>query len=351
VRLGDRHLLVLSAEGDLQVMPFDGESVGRAVTVAAGIRREHTTQVGQFALSASGALVYAPGENAASGLMVAASADGQVEPLLPAPTPVVRWSVTPDGRMVAAVVDQADGQALRIADRATGREWTWLEAYEFLEPQWTPGGAIRIAARLGFSQTLGPYLHGDPRVGAAPDTIAQVTSWPWLVLSDDSVVVADFRTSGFLGIMHAAAGNWRVDTLYAGSSWAPALSPDRRWLAHTITRDARFEVVITAFPSGETTWRVSTTGGYEPLWRSSRELVFRNDRTWYRVPIGTGPGDPVGRVVEWFTDPAFIDTPGRSNSILADGRLVYLRSVARSTTNVLRVIPSFRTSALRALEQ
>ena len=56
----------------------------------------------------------------------------------------------------------------------------------------------------------------------------------------------------------------------------PALSPDGRWLAYTSDETGRNEVYVRPFPSVDSTRvRVSTDGGYSPLWaHSGGELFF-----------------------------------------------------------------------------
>ena len=55
----------------------------------------------------------------------------------------------------------------------------------------------------------------------------------------------------------------------------PTLSPDGRWLAYTSLRTGRAEVWVQAYPEGVPVRRVSSDGGYEPLWSADgRELFF-----------------------------------------------------------------------------
>lgn len=347
---------MLGPDGELQAMRYRGRgTVGAAALVLSGVRRENTMHAGQFAVSANGVLVYAPGNNDAHGELVAARSDGTAERLLAEPAPVVRWDVTPDGRMLAAVQELAAGDQLRITDRRAGREWTWLTAYHVGDPRWLPDGRLRVSVGREFGSEFSfdgiPLMEGDPVGATVVDTVVRSAPWTWESLSHDSVLVTAMGPNGFLGLMRLDGDAVSIDTLWVGPSWAATRSPDRRWIAHTTVRDNQYDVLLTSTAKGGVTHRVSSKGGLEPLWLTSSELVYRNDRTWYRVRIGSGRNDVVGRAETWFTDPAFLDTPGRSNSLLADGRLVYLRSTASSTTTLLRIIPRFRQSALRALRQ
>lgn len=59
--------------------------------------------------------------------------------------------------------------------------------------------------------------------------------------------------------------------------------------------------------------------------------------------------DGIGAPAPWFRDSAFIDTPGRSNALMPDGRIVYLRGVAPTTGAYLRVIPRFADRVAAAI--
>jgi len=70
-----------------------------------------------------------------------------------------------------------------------------------------------------------------------------------------------------------------VTPMVATSDFAeqdPALSPDGRWLAYTSDETGRNEVYVRPFPNVDSTRvRVSTDGGFSPLWaHSGSELFF-----------------------------------------------------------------------------
>jgi Tol biopolymer transport system component len=72
-----------------------------------------------------------------------------------------------------------------------------------------------------------------------------------------------------------------------------ALSPDGRWLAYLSLEAGQSEVYVTPFPASGSRTRVSTSGGWEPLWtRGGRELLYLTcrgrDCSVMSVPIGTG---------------------------------------------------------------
>ena len=60
--------------------------------------------------------------------------------------------------------------------------------------------------------------------------------------------------------------------------YAPALSPDGRWLAYVSEESRQPEVYVRPFPNaGAARWQVSQAGGTEPVWaHSGRDLFYRN---------------------------------------------------------------------------
>ena len=68
-----------------------------------------------------------------------------------------------------------------------------------------------------------------------------------------------------------------------------ALSRDGRWLAYASDESGRPEVYVTAFPSLDGRWQVSTDGGTEPVWSSDgRTLYYRGSGKVMAVDIAPG---------------------------------------------------------------
>jgi serine/threonine-protein kinase len=58
----------------------------------------------------------------------------------------------------------------------------------------------------------------------------------------------------------------------------PTISENRRWLAYVSDESGRYEVYVRPFPNVTAgVFRISTSGGTEPVWaHSGRELFYRN---------------------------------------------------------------------------
>jgi serine/threonine-protein kinase len=60
---------------------------------------------------------------------------------------------------------------------------------------------------------------------------------------------------------------------------SPMISPDGRWLAYSSDESGSFEVYVRRFPEAGGKWRISTSGGSNPIWSKTRaELFFRSDQ-------------------------------------------------------------------------
>jgi Tol biopolymer transport system component len=68
-------------------------------------------------------------------------------------------------------------------------------------------------------------------------------------------------------------------------------SPDGRLVAYTSNESGKFEVYVETVPRSDRKWTVSTSGGYEPRWRTDgREIYYlAEDRKLMAVSVGAGP--------------------------------------------------------------
>src|SRR5690606_21803648 len=128
-------LAYISFGGDLLAAPVDLATgvVGKSVRLITGVARRNYTGAGTYALSATGTLVYAQGENEALGYLVTADNAG-LDTLDVGREPFLRWNLSPDGRQLAAVVEALDGDELRIYDLETGRNVVFARHPEIRQP-------------------------------------------------------------------------------------------------------------------------------------------------------------------------------------------------------------------------
>jgi serine/threonine-protein kinase len=74
-----------------------------------------------------------------------------------------------------------------------------------------------------------------------------------------------------------SGGDTARHTIAAGAydEYAPALSPDGRWLAYVSVESGREQVFVRPFPdAGRARWPVSNAGGFSPVWSHSGHELF-----------------------------------------------------------------------------
>ena len=88
------------------------------------------------------------------------------------------------------------------------------------------------------------------------------------------------------------------------NEYAPALSPDGRWLAYVSNNTGRDEVYVRPFPDASSGLvQVSTDGGFSPVWaHSGRELFYKNGANeLVAVQVTGDPTFVAGRQVVLFS--------------------------------------------------
>jgi serine/threonine-protein kinase len=101
----------------------------------------------------------------------------------------------------------------------------------------------------------------------------------------------------------------------------PAFSPDGGWLAYVSDESGQQEVYVQPYPGPGGKYRISTSGGTEPVWaRSGRELFFRNRDQMMVVQLNTQPTFNASRPSLLFARP-FRQTANRTDyDVSPDGK-------------------------------
>jgi serine/threonine-protein kinase len=210
-------------------------------------------------------------------------------------------AISPDGRRVAASIrDPARGQNLDVwvleTDRGVASRVSAERTDEF-DPAWTPDGdaLLYISDREGFYD-----LYRRPASGGPEEQILKTSFDKFL-----SGLTADGQSALFHGTDGSAGGRddlWtaalskgaKPEPLTRSPQFGeqiPRASLDGRWLAFVSTESGRNEVYVQPFPRGPKR-RVSSNGGFSPLWRrDSRELFYQApDGRLMSVPLRAGSG-------------------------------------------------------------
>jgi WD40 repeat protein len=333
-----RYLVWLSAGGDLLAAPVDLEAnrVGRPVRMATGLGRDAYSGAGTFALSASGTLVWARGANKALGYLVAASDEG-VDTLHAGREAFLRFSVSPNGRRLATVIESLEGDELRVYDLETGRYVRWPPRRQIRHPVWSPGGD-RLLFQIDDSVFVGsPDATDVPEFLFHSADVFEAFRW----LPGDRIFGVLWQAPNIGVVANLDRRPVTLDTLLESAALVMP-SPDGRWVAYN---SPDFGTLwLEPLPRTGRRYPVATGNVEDPQWLSSTELAFTNYETplrHERVTIDPEADPPVRNRRAWLDAPRMLGTAGLTSAITPDGRIVYVEGQDRQPIPYLRVVPDW----------
>ena len=329
------HLLFLR-QGLLMAASFDParlEVTGPAVPILAGVEQalnvggnnDHSG-AGQFSISGSGLLVYAPGgiSHQPEKELVWVNREGRVEVLAGFDKPDVGNQVrfSPDGRRLA-FIQHAGPLWLFDVERATYTSLSpegiamaprWSPDGRRLAFAWSAAGSLKVwLAAVEGNETLDQLIQGKSRLFPS--------SWSkdgrFLALVDNGTGEGDI-------VIYQVKDRKLVPFLNSRSREAyPEFSPDGRWLAYVSDETGRPEVYLRLFPDGSRKLAISNQGGIEPAWSpDGRELFYRSfdPPKIMKVDLELGPRASVGLPKALFDDHYTLCYPMRGYDLHPDGR-------------------------------
>ena len=232
---------------------------------------------------------------------------GREEPLSLPPGQYHAPRLSPDGRRIAVIVDDASAELGNIwqYDLMTGATVQLTEDGRSGAIAWAPDGAhLIVAMRHGGSSDLYRVRadgRGEPEriltsSALHPGAFKQPVGW----IDTRNLIVSQFglfRQAKFWSVA-LDGGSAPRPIVGDGGGWSGgSVSPDGRWIAYTSAESGRAEVYVARLPEGRPRWRVSSDGGRLPLWaRSGRELFYRNGGRMMAVAVTVNgtfvPGEP-----------------------------------------------------------
>jgi serine/threonine-protein kinase len=258
---------VVFSRGDtLHAAPFDLRNMtrGDVVALSGGIRTPNAWAPGDFSVSRTGTLMYAPGERiGADRRLVVVDASGAATPFvadrrsydLP---PAVS---TPDGRRAAVVVanERATYEIwLAERNRSIVRAIAFPDA-DASSPVWSPDG-LRIAySRVALSADDGVYIEradgGEPPKLLLKGESQQVFLTPTAWAPDDSGILVARAEAGrsrlfFVPLAGAEAGKLRPLRATRYREVHAQFSPDGKLVAFVADDSGRFELYVAPYRNG-----------------------------------------------------------------------------------------------------
>ena len=268
------HLLYVQDGGTLLAQPFDVsklEVTGDPVPLAENV----------FTASASsGVLAYA--SSARTTQLTWLDRTGKALATVGPPGNWQYASISPDGsRVVADMRSQNHNAGLWLFDRAGVSSRITFSGGN-IAPAWMADGA-RVAF-LGRREGTQQRLYRKAASGVQQETVlADRDLIPYSASRDGRWLFAmtpcdSARTSCDLWVVPLEGERKPYPLLETKfREWAPAISPDGRWLAYSSNESGQRQIYVMSFPEPGGKWQVSANGGYLPVWSyDGRELYFTN---------------------------------------------------------------------------
>ena len=316
--------LLFIRQGTLVARQFDvarAELTGDPITLA--------SEVGQFAVSASGIIAHRSATGGRQARMTWFDRSGQtvLGPALPVNAP----ELSPDERQVAFDRTTRGNRDIWIMDlaRESVTPFTVDPAVDGF-PIWSPDGT-QIVFESTRNGTFDLWI--KPSSGASPEQMLLGTAdseWP-LHWSKDGLFLlyqtSDLMTKWDLWAL-PMTGSERTPFVVTNSPFAERMgqfSPDGRWLAYETNESGRPEIVAQAFPKASGRYPVSTSGGTAPRWRpDGSEIVFiAPDGMVMGVPItSTGSSLEAGKPMALFPIDIAAQPFKSQYTVSRDGRLI-----------------------------
>jgi Tol biopolymer transport system component len=356
-------LAIGTADGQVLVARFDPATAtlrSTPVPMIRGVQQEGTDGTVQFAVSATGTMLYESAGGETGGL-VWVSRDGKESPVdTNMHGKFLDPSLSPDGAEIAVTNESGADNQVWVKQLATGT-FTRLtdDVANADRPVWTPDGRrVAFLAAAGGLRTA--YIR---RADGSDSTQVVVPSKPRLdeIAFTPSGRYTLLRTEGTgAGTRHLLVMENGKDTVprvliqSRFDHYAMAVSPDGHWLAYVSEESGRAEVYVRPFPHVDSARvPISVGGGIEPVWsRSGTELFFRGPRgEMYSAPVTIGAHFTHGTPKVLFTLRNITqDTYHRSYDVTADGKRFLMVTAGDQDAASLNVIFNWRAELERLTE-
>jgi serine/threonine-protein kinase len=242
---------------------------------------------GHYAFSDSSLLVYVKDRPPTPTTLEWTDRKGVAEALPEPPHGWLGLRVSPDGRRVAAAIEDENASAddLRFQIYVYDIERRTLTPLTFegtnTNPVWTPDDRwVTFASRRVGKE--GIYRIAADKSGQ-PELLAANGSFPipecWTPDGKTLIYTDVTKSRSQIWMLQAGSGSENKPRLFSqtsnGSESQPQISPDGKWLAYQSNESGKYEIYVVSFPGPGSKFQISTHPGLRPMWsRSGRELFY-----------------------------------------------------------------------------
>jgi len=300
------HVLLSNLDGTIISIPFDArrlEVTGPPVPVAEGLAIGGGGAA-EMGVALGGSVVFATGSGGVR-TVVSVDRSGAIQPLSTEPRSFGSPRISPDGRRIALDITDAGSASVWTFDIAQKTLTRLTFDREASRPVWTPDGDRVTYTRGGNSPDVA-WIRADGSALAESLLVARGRQLgdTWSPDGRTFVYHENNLAATRNDIMLLALDSARSIRPYLktpADEFAPAVSPDGRWLAYTSDESGRLDVYVRSFPNPGAKIQVSLDGGGEPRWSADgRELFYRNGDKMIAAALQLAPDLTVLRRVDLF---------------------------------------------------
>ena len=325
-------------------VPFDPQRLaitGAAVPVIEGVQA--ASGGAAYSISSTGTLIYIPGSAQAAGLkLLWVDRKGVEQPVNAPQHNYVLPKVSPDGKHVAAGIEEADSQ-IWVYDlgRDTLTRLTF-EGSSNIDPVWTPDGK-RIVYKGAGNRLFWQPADGSAGAEALTGSELAANNVPGSWTPDGQVLTfmeINPDTGYDVYTLSLKDGNPQPFLRTPSLETAPRFSPDGRFIAYASDESGRIEIYVRSYPGPGGKWQISSEGGSEPVWNpKGRELFYRAGNKMMAVDVTVQPTFSAGKPRTLFEGP-YLPTPRSfpDYDVSPDGQRFLMLKPSEQTSSLTQIV-------------
>ncbi|MFN5202114.1 MAG: protein kinase domain-containing protein [Gemmatimonas sp.] len=330
----DDRLIYLRNDGTIMAVPIDVDA--RKLT---GPPIALLEAVSSPVMSASGTLMYSPGQPATTAVLV--DETGTAKPLLEVSRQFGNPRYSPDGQRVAFDIGGPQGRDIWIFEIASATLTRLTSAGSNVRPEWSPDGQRVLYRQV----TPRKGIWWQPANGSgAPELLVEVPGGPNEGLLSPDGRTLMYRTDEGTGDQHVITMPMDKSApptplVTTAVNWAPRFSANGQWIAYSSDESGTAEIYVRPFPGAGGRIQVSNGGGSEPVWsRDGRTLYYRQGDALMAAAVSVTPTFAVQSRRQLFAGAYEASGPHANYDAAPDGRHLLMLKAKDDRAPVVMVI-------------
>lgn len=292
--------LIYAQNGHLMSAPFDSKKL-QLKDPAVILLKNVVFNDPSLSLSENGTFVYVPDQTNHDEL-VWLDMDGNIETIFKDNMKLWGPRISPDGNRIALWKTDSSSSQVYIYHLIRQTMDKFTHSGENFWPVWSPDGThiafptmrgekVNIYWKAVDTSSPAESILAIESMDDSKDLIYQPQTW-----TSDSRYLLYVKSMGFndnwdimiLDMQNRENISEFITTDY--NERHPRLSPDNRLVAYQSDETGRLEIYVTKFPEAGLKWKISSGGGYDPLWSpDGNKIFYRNGQNIMVVNITNGP--------------------------------------------------------------